>query len=127
MKKIVLIAVIFSVAFAAQAQSGAGRGATRSPEDRATLFTNWIDKTVTLTADQKSKVQAVNLKYAKMKQEVRDSSKVQRQTMRQELMADNKEHDAELTGILTSDQYTAYTAARKQKMEDMRAKRRQRQ
>ena len=121
------MAVIFSLAIASYAQRGPGRGAVKSPEDRASTYTNWIDKTVTLTADQKTKVQAVNLKYAKMKQEVRDSSQANRQGMRQGLIADNQEQDAELKGILTSDQYTAFIAARKQRADDMRKRRRNRQ
>ncbi|MGC4020481.1 MAG: hypothetical protein QM734_00315 [Cyclobacteriaceae bacterium] len=124
MQKIILVAVFFSLAFTTYAQRGQGRGMMRSPEDRATMFTNWIDKTVTLTPDQKTKVQAVNLKYAQMRQGLKDSTQNNQQTTRQELMTDNKEQDAELKAILTSDQYVAYTAAKKQRVEDMRARRR---
>lgn len=111
------------ISYAQQGSDNKSAKTVRTPEDRATIFTKWIDKTVTLTPDQQTKVQAVNLKYANMKQAVRDSAQANRKAMRQEVMADNKEQDAELKSILTSDQYIAYTAARKQKMEDMRSKR----
>lgn len=124
MKRILMLVAMPLVASASYSQTASARGGARSPEDRATMLTNWIDKTVTLTADQKTKVQAVNLKYAKLRKDARDSStQTNRQGMRQEMMNDNKEQDAELKGILTADQYTAYEAAKKQRIEDMKSRR----
>ncbi len=61
MKKIILVAVMFVFTWAGYAQTQASAGA-KTPEERATMFTDWIDKTVKLTPDQKTKVQAVNVK-----------------------------------------------------------------
>jgi periplasmic protein CpxP/Spy len=123
MKKTILLAAMFVFASAGYAQTQASTDA-KTPQERATEFTSWIDKTVQLTPDQKAKVQDVNLKYAQMKQDARAKDQGDKQAMRKDMTADNEAQDTELKGILTADQYTAYTAAKKQKMEDMRAKRR---
>jgi protein CpxP len=122
MKKTMLLAVMFVLTLAGYAQDAPAKGG-KTPEERATQFTAWIDQTVQLTPDQKTKVQACNLKYAQMKATAKTTDQNDRQAMRKDMMEDNQEQEAELKGILTADQYTAYTAAKKQKREDMRAKR----
>ncbi len=123
MKTTILLATLFVFALAGYVQAQTSTDA-KTPLERATEFTNWIDKTVQLTPDQKAKVQDVNLKYAQMKQDAYAKDQGDKQAMHKDMTADSEAQDTELKGILTADQYTAYTAAKKQKMEDMRAKHR---
>lgn len=97
--------------------------AKATPEQRAERVTNWMTKKLTLTADQKSKVYDVNLKYAKLNQETRVNDSDNRRAMFQELKASEKEHESELKGILTPEQFQAFQSAKQELIEKGQARR----
>ena len=97
---------------------GMGRG-NATPEERSKRQTEKMKEDLKLTPAQESKVEAINLKYAKKMEDVRKISDtaVQRKTV----MGLAKQKEAELKPILTADQLKSY-----QKMvEEQMARRRQ--
>jgi periplasmic protein CpxP/Spy len=123
MKKIILSGTFALVGLSCLAQGGDGSRQKRTPEERADQYTAWIAKTVTLTDDQKTKVAAVNLKYAKLNEEARSADQGNRASMSKDIKANDEQRDAELKGILTTVQFQAYITA-KQQMEEQRKARR---
>jgi len=123
MKKIIFLCAFALIGLSCVAQGGDGARQKRTPEERADMYTAWIAKTVTLTDDQKTKVAAVNLKYAKLNDEARTDDKGNRASTSKDVKANDEQRDTELKGILTADQFEAYTTA-KQQMEEKRKERR---
>ena len=119
MKKIILTAVIatfaLGVTFAQKKnRDEAGRNQKLTVEQRAQKTTDELDKKVTLSADQKTKVYQVELnKFTKAKDLMEKSSdRKENMTQMQEL---NKTSKKELQQLLTSEQ--------KIKFKDLRSKR----
>ncbi|MBS1950481.1 MAG: hypothetical protein JST37_05695 [Bacteroidetes bacterium] len=122
MKKYFLLIAIIGLAYSSIAQGGRTRPRA-TPEQRAQRLTNWVDQTVKLSPDQKTKVYAINLKYINLMHETKDSVQNDRKALWKDIQAENQQKDAELKSVLTADQYTAYAAAKKQRIEDMRERR----
>lgn len=117
MKKIIFssLLVVFAIGGFAQADKAKAKGTT--PEQRAERITNWMNKKLTLTADQKTKIYDVNLKYAKLNQETRTSEADDQKAMHQDLRANEKEREAEFQGILTPEQFQSFQTAKKELVE----------
>ncbi|GHT78943.1 hypothetical protein FACS189464_3210 [Bacteroidia bacterium] len=100
-----------SLTFAA-AQPGGGQGGQRgnfgTPEERAKQQTTRLDELVKLTADQKTKVEAVNLNLSK-KQSAALQNNSDREAMRTKMQEFNTERDKKYKEILTAEQYKKYT------------------
>ena|SRR5258708_15803074 len=113
MKKIFFcgLLIVFTIGSFAQTNQNA-KG--KNPEQRAEHLTSWMDKKLTLTTDQKSKIYDVNLKYAKMNQEARTSDTDNRKAMHQELKANEKEREAEFKTILTPEQFQSFQTAKQE-------------
>ena len=77
-----------------------------TPEERAKRLTEMMKENLKLTTVQEPKVSAINLKYGKKNEEVKKISDttLQRKTLKE----NNKLKDAELKGVLTPEQFTAY-------------------
>ncbi|MBI1770293.1 MAG: hypothetical protein HYR67_18135 [Bacteroidetes bacterium] len=118
-----LLALLVTGSFAQTSQTNA-KG--RTPEQRADHLTNWMNKKLTLTADQKSKIYDVNLKYAKMNQEVRTTDADNRKTMHQELKGNEQEREAEFKAILTPEQFQLYQTAKQELVEKRMERKRKR-
>jgi len=74
MKKLIFSSVLILFGLGTYAQNPSANkpnAKARTPEQRAEHLTNSMNKKVTLTAEQKTKIYDVNLKYAKMNQEAR--------------------------------------------------------
>ena len=114
MKKIFFcgLLMVFTIGSFAQSNQTVAKG--RTPEQRAEHLTGWMDKKLTLTTDQKSKIYDVNLKYAKMNQEARTSDTDNRKAMHQELKANEKEREAEFKTILTAEQFQSFETAKQE-------------
>lgn len=104
--------ILFLAGSFAQTSQTSAKG--RTPEQRAEHLTGWMDKKLTLTPDQKSKIYDVNLKYAKMNQEVRTSDTDNMKAMHQELKANEKEREAEFKTILTPEQFQSFQTAKQE-------------
>ena len=97
----------------------------KSADARADKWTDWMKKTLTLSDDQSSKVQAINRNYAGKIYGVKtDKSKSKQQksaAMKQQLAA----MDGELKGVLTDEQFKTYQSKRKEMMKEKREKRKE--
>ncbi len=126
MNKLILSGLLILLAigsYAQEAQTNQTKAKARTPEQRAEHLTNWMNKKLTLTTDQKPKIYDVNLKYAKMNQETRSNDTDDKKSMHQELKANETEREAEFKAILTPDQFLAFQTA-KQELKEKRIERR---
>ncbi|MCL1943640.1 MAG: DUF4890 domain-containing protein [Candidatus Azobacteroides sp.] len=87
-----------------------------SPEDMAKKQTEQMTESLSLTDEQKAKVEAINLKYAQKQQQAFQSDKVERQARMEEMKKNHDDKDLELKSVLTSDQYTAYQQKQQERM-----------
>ena len=106
---------------------GYGKG-HKTPEQKADRRANKMAKELGLTADQETKVEAVLL--AENKEMMALNSAAPRTpgtrpspAQLAEMKAARDKYDAQLKGILNPDQYTKLLAERKEKREEMKAKR----
>jgi len=90
----------------------------RTPEERAKRQTEWMEKNLSLTQDQDSKVYNIVLKYAQMMQNTSSSPNVP-ETQRQGIMT---ARDNELKGVLTGDQFQKFQAHETEMREKMRSR-----
>ncbi|GHT22588.1 hypothetical protein FACS189430_04600 [Bacteroidia bacterium] len=91
-----------------QGGQGGQRGNFGTPEERAKQQTTRLDELVKLTADQKTKVEAVNLNLSK-KQSAALQNNSDREAMRTKMQEFNTERDKKYKEILTAEQYKKYT------------------
>ncbi|HBF19081.1 MAG: hypothetical protein CMI36_06515 [Owenweeksia sp.] len=109
---LLLVAAIGSGALAQEKH----HGRDVNPEKMATKMTEKMVANLGLNDDQKAKVYESNLKFAKVRKESRN-----------EMKSAADQHEADMKGILTEDQYKMY-AEHKDKMKDrMREKHGKRQ
>jgi len=113
------IAVSFAAALligsAALAQ---GRLADSTPEMRAKIQTELMTKKLGLKADQIPKVQEINLKYAQKMDPVLKGSEGPLVKMRAAKAID-QDKEAELSKVLTQEQYKQYLASKQEMREQL--------
>ena len=111
MKKLFVLCIMFlaTVTFAT-AQQGQGQGQRQqmTPEERAKAQTERLEKLLTLKADQKTKVQAIELEYAKESSKIRQDNQGNREAMREAMQKLNTKRDAKYKEVLTADQFKKY-------------------
>jgi len=91
----------------------AQNGQMPTAETRASKMTEWMKTNLSLTADQLSKVQELNMKYAVKMDSLRNSS-LEKQDKHAAMKSGNETKDSELKGILTSEQYATYQEKKKE-------------
>jgi len=98
-----------------------GQGPNRggSPKDMAEMQTEHMKTDLGLSEDQVVKVGAVNLKYAKKHEELRDQESVDKDTMQETMEKMNDERNVEMKKILSEEQYQKFL----EKEEEMRKNR----
>ncbi|MBL7953250.1 MAG: hypothetical protein JNM62_16200 [Flavobacteriales bacterium] len=106
MKKLMMIAVLAGMTVAAQAQDKE----RKTPEERARMRTEHMTKDLGLSAEQATKVQAINLKYADQGEELRKEREADRAEARNDGKALHDAHDAEMKAVLTPEQYGKWQA-----------------
>lgn len=106
---------VLSVASLAIAQMEELKNST--PEERATLQTDWMKNNLSLDAKAAEAVSAINLKYAKETQALMDSGEPKLGKM-MTFRRNSDAKDAELRGLLTPQQYGQYEQ-KKTQMEEM--------
>lgn len=109
MKKILGITILTLVLFAgrpAMAQTGADLK-NKTPEQRAQFQTEMMTSKLKLNTDQQTKVQAINLKYAKKMEPIikGDAGRFQKFKQAKALL---KDKDNELKAVFTADQFKQY-------------------
>lgn len=113
MKKLLLIAMLFSIGFAAMAQKGGQRGSA-TPEERAERVTNKMAEELSLSEDQKKKVYQINLDHAKKRQ-------AEMEARRAAMEADMKAQNQEIEALLSEEQKAKWAemkAEGKKRMEE---------
>lgn len=120
MKKLLLIAVLFSIGFAAMAQKGGQRGSS-TPEERAERITNKMVEELALSEEQKKKIYQINLDHAKKRQAEMDARREEMKAKRAEMEADMKAQNQEIEALLTEEQKVKWAEVKaegKKKMEE---------
>lgn len=126
MKKLLLIAMLFSVGFTAMAQRGGQKG-NSTPEERAERVTNKMAEELALSEDQKKKIYQINLDHAKKRQVEMDARREEMKAKRTEMEADLKAQNQEIEAVLTPDQKAKWgevKAEGRKKMEEEGRRRR---
>jgi hypothetical protein len=100
--KALITAVLFLIAFHANSQEH-----KMPPADvRAEKITNWMKTNLNLTEVQLPAVQSINLKYAKMNDEVKN--KQDRKEKMDAVKSNEQAKEVELSKVLTKDQMKIY-------------------
>jgi periplasmic protein CpxP/Spy len=95
----------------------------KSAEERAQALTKRMEKTLALSADQTSKVEAINLEKSRKIDALRGKYTNDRRQGFQEMRTIRQEWDNELKAVLSADQFTKYQqlqAERRQKFHGQR-------
>ena len=113
-----ITAILFiSMGTMAFAQQDGGKKAHKTPEEKAHKLTNALEKKLSLTADQKSKVYAISLDGAKQMQKNRvKGQKPDRTVMKAEL----EKRDGQIIAVLNDAQRKAYQEWKTEKMKSMK-------
>ncbi len=116
MRKLMIIAILFiGMGTMAFAQDGAKKHKT--PEEKAQKLTNSLEKKLSLTADQKSKIYAISLDGIKqMKKNHVKGQKPDHEAMKAEM----KKRDDQITALLNDTQRKAYQEWKAEKMKSMK-------
>lgn len=127
MRKIrMFVLMMVFTAFIAEAQPG-GQG--RTPDEMAARQTEQMGEYVKMDKALTTKVQDINLKYAKKSRELRsggnfmDMSDSEREKMRAQMTAQQEEKDAELKKIFSADQWKQYEKYREEVRQRMQQRR----
>jgi len=109
MKKLILIATIFSLTFAtAFAQRGPQREAT-TPEQRAERMTERLAKELELTESQKDQINKINLENAQKRQVEMEARRAEQQARRAEMQESMKAQSAQIEAVLTPEQRSKWS------------------
>ena len=76
----------------------------KTPEQRAEMMTNALNKEVTLTQEQKDKVYAINLRTAQKNQEIRKQTDLTEEQKKEKLKSNNQNRRKQVMAELTEDQ-----------------------
>jgi protein CpxP len=95
----------------------------RSPEQRAQMATDALEKRLSLTADQKAKVYVLNLERAEKMEKTIKAQQEFRKAQLEKQKALLEDSDKKLTKILTEDQQKSYQEMKKQSRERMKSRR----
>ena len=123
MKKLFLISIMLvaTISFAAAQQRQ-----RLSADERAKNQTERLEKLLTLTADQKTKIQAIELELAKQMDTQMQNNQGNRDAMRTAFQEIDKTRDAKYKGVLTDEQFKKYSDDKVQRQKEMENRRRQR-
>lgn len=113
MKAMILMLSIFTAAVGL-AQEAPKEHVKKTPEERANNVTARMKEKLALTADQESKISAINLTYARKHQSIRENTALSKEEKKAQLDASRTSLMAEYKTVLTTEQY--------QKLEAMKAK-----
>ncbi len=97
----------------------------RTPEQRAQMATDALEKKLSLTADQKAKVYALNLERAQKMEKTMKSEREFRKAQMEKQKSMMAESDKKLAKILTEEQQKSYEEMKKQSRERMKSHRTQ--
>jgi protein CpxP len=135
MKNLLMLATAFTLLGTAptlaQTTAAAGRAgrADLSPQQRADQASSRLSQSLSLSAEQAAKVNAILRQRAQavdaLKAKVQSAGRSQEAG--QELRAISQQADEQLKGVLSAGQYASYEKNREDKMADLRERRQQHQ
>jgi Spy/CpxP family protein refolding chaperone len=127
MKKLLMIAAIFTMTFAgafAQRGQGGPKGGQQkeslTPEQRAERITTKMTEELGLTEDQKKKVYQINLENAQKREVQRAAMEEERKAKRTEMQAQAKAQNEQIEAILTPEQKTKWEEVKKENRKEIR-------
>ena len=123
MKKLFVISIMLvaTVTFAAAQQRQ-----RQTAEERAKTHTDRMVDVLKLTADQKAKIQAIDLELSKQLSAQMQNNQGNRESMRTAMQEIEKKRDEKYKPVLTADQFKKYLADKEQRQKEMEARRAQR-
>jgi hypothetical protein len=114
-----ILACIFTLARAQNSQMPSDQ--MQSPDARATKMTEWMKNNLNLNADQVSKVQDINMRYAvRMDSLKKTIGDIPDRSVG--IKSESEAKDAELKGVLTNQQYKMYLDKKSELMEKYKDK-----
>jgi len=118
MKKLIVAVVMLSATFTfAAAQQGGGQ--RLSAEERAKLQTDRLANLISLSAEQKTKIEAIEVELSKKIEAARQNAQGNREAMQAEFQKIDKTRDEKYKDVLTADQFKTYL----DKKEELRQRR----
>lgn len=96
------------------------RRGNRTPSERAKSYVDRLDKMLDLTADQKTKIEAIEKESMKSQKEVWEDKKRDRSDKREKFMELRKEQQKEVAKVLTKEQNEKLTQIRKKRRDQMK-------
>ena len=131
MKKLFFISVMLvaTITFAAAQQGQGQRQGQRqrqTPEESAKANTERLEKLLTLTADQKTKIAAIDLELAKEMSAEMQNNQGNRENFRTIMATFDKKRDEKYKPVLTADQFKKYLDDKEERRKEMEARRTQR-
>ena len=100
-----------------------GEHRMKTPEERAQSATDALDKKLSLTAEQKAKVYALNLERAEKMDKTMKSEREFRKSQMEKHKSLMEESDKKLSKILTEEQKKSYEEMKQQSRDRMKARR----
>lgn len=122
MKKIIiaLLSVMLITVVNVNAQSKNAK-AQSTPEQRAEKLTTWMKDNLNLTAEQIPLVQELNLKYARMNEELKNMSGPRNEKMKK-IKSNEAAKEEELKKILTPEQFQTFTTKKREVKEEVKTR-----
>ncbi len=118
MKKLIFTAILFiSMGTMAFAQQG-DKKVKKTPEEKAQLATEELTKKLSLTADQKTKIQAINIESFK---KVKESNPKGEKKDKAAIKAAKDERDTKINAVLNDTQRKAYKEFKAEKKIEKKA------
>jgi hypothetical protein len=103
--------IIFACMFFMFSIAGANaQHKNHDPEARAKKKTEWMKTELSLSAEQATKVEGINLKYGQKRKALKDEMRKQMKSLRQE-------EQKELEGVLTKEQLATYEKKKAERKE----------
>jgi len=112
-RNLVKNAIVFSLLVCSSSLFAQDQMQKRTPEQKATANTQWMQQNLQINADQTQKAHDIILKYA-------GQAETASRDQRQSIMANR---DADLKGVLTAEQFQKYQAHEQQMREQMQQRR----
>lgn len=95
----------------------------QTPEVRAQKMTDALSSKLSLTADQKSKIYAINLENAKQAEVKRNARMAEMKKEREAVRTAWQQHDRQISAVLNNDQLKTYQDLKKQRMDHFKKRR----
>lgn len=105
-KNLLLVALLAGTISFSQAQ----QGPQRNPEEMAKRNLEMLDKRLSLTEDQKTKISAIVLSHRKSMDSLRNVAGADRQAMRSKMQPFQQAHQEKIKAVLTDSQKKSYEA-----------------